>query len=105
MSIWRNKRIAEQAPMPPIVVDMRRPASAVSAAAKKKTRKFTKRFWLAASGIGILLIVAVATYMYSISDARDEQLPAGGEAAAKAVAKRVSRHFVLPSDELPALAT
>jgi hypothetical protein len=61
-----------------------------------------KRFWVAALFI-VVAVIALIIVGIKINDTNN--LNATGVAAAKAVMQRVSRHYLLPSGETPALAT
>lgn len=68
----------------------------------RKTWRPTKRFWIAMAAAGLLVVVGLTIFLI-FGDAKSDT--ERGEAEVKAVMSRVSRHYLLPSDETPALAT
>lgn len=104
MKMWQRKKTSVVGRQDlPQVLDVRKSMSA-SAPSTKRPRRLSRRAWWITAGMGAILIVGVVIVSVMFLRAQAE-VPTEGEAAAKAVAKRISKHYILPDGEVPALAT
>jgi hypothetical protein len=101
-NLGRKKTEEVRRQAPPHVLDVRPTAVAAPEVKKRKVRRRVLRWiWWVVVGavvVGGGIVAAVVWWPRP-------ELPKEGEAAAKVVKARVARHYLLPTDEEPALAT
>jgi hypothetical protein len=102
LNLGRRKTEEARRQAPPHVLDVRPTAVAAPEVRKQKVHWRVPRWaWLVVAGAVVVGGVIAAAVLWWPRPG----LPTDGEAAAKAVKARVARHYLLPKDEEPALAT